>query len=138
MHVELRIEHWPTVAPAPVTCASAEPSSASQGICECYEQLVTGGGDIITTLTEEGGVWDIDVKIHPANEAEICRQQRLFGSSRTPVLRMASRAESAAFARMLRSILRDVHGIRSGYGRSERTLERMTIRIADTLSTLAA
>ncbi len=71
-------------------------------------------------------------------ESEICRQQRLFGSSRAPVLRMASRVDATTFSRMLRSILRDVHGIRSGYGRSERTLERMTIRIADTLSTLAA
>ena len=34
---------------------------------------MTGGGDIITTLTEEGGVWDIDVKIHPADEEKICR-----------------------------------------------------------------
>ena len=71
-------------------------------------------------------------------ESEICRQQRLFGSSRTPVLRMAGRVEATTFARLLRSILREVHGIRSGYGRGERTLERMTIRIADTLSTLAA
>lgn len=70
--------------------------------------------------------------------SDICRRQRLFGSSRNPVLRLAGRVDAAAFASLLRSVLREVHGIRSGYGQSARTLERMTIRIADTLNTLAA
>lgn len=70
--------------------------------------------------------------------SDICRKQRLFGSSRTPVLRLAGQIETAAFASLLRSVLREVHGIRSGYGQSGRTLERMTIRIADTLNSLAA
>lgn len=69
---------------------------------------------------------------------DIVRRQRLFGSSRDRVLQLARAGEPARWSSMLRETLRRQHGIRSGYGRNERTLEGITVRIADTLNTLAA
>ena len=65
---------------------------------------------------------------------DVARQQRLFGAGRDRILGLARSADPAHWSAMLRDPLRRQHAIRSGYGRSERTLEGITIRIADTLN----
>ena len=71
------------------------------------------------------------------DSGDIVRKQRLFGSSRDRLLQVARAGEPAKWSSLLRETLRRQHGIRSGYGRNERTLEGITVRIADTLNTLA-
>ena len=69
---------------------------------------------------------------------DIARQQRLFGAGRDRILDLARSADPAHWSGMLRDTLRRQHAIRSGYGRNERTLEGITIRIADTLNMRSA
>ncbi|MDG2292197.1 MAG: hypothetical protein P8L37_06025 [Phycisphaerales bacterium] len=69
---------------------------------------------------------------------DVARQQRLFGAGRDRILALARAGEPTAWSSMLRDTLRRQHSIRTGYGRSERTLEGITIRIADRLKKLSA
>ena len=73
-------------------------ASASQGICSCYEQLVTGGGDIITTITREGGRQTVKVRIVPADEAEICRLWNEPGARAAADAEALSRFEAKHYA----------------------------------------
>lgn len=68
---------------------------------------------------------------------DIARQQRLFGAGRDRILALARAGEPATWSTLLRDTLRRQHSIRTGYGRSERTLEGITIRIADRLKKLS-
>ena len=69
---------------------------------------------------------------------DVARQQRLFGAGRDRILSLARSADPAHWSGMLRDTLRRQHAIRSGYGRNERTLEGITIRIADTFNKCSA
>jgi DNA polymerase III delta subunit len=86
-------------------------------------------------------VTDMLRKLHGASqmiragvpEAEIAKRMKLWGEAKSATLRAARTIEPDRFAQLLHAAIRNDYGVKSGLGSAERSLETLTMQIADTL-----
>jgi DNA polymerase III delta subunit len=73
-----------------------------------------------------------------ANTGEVCRERKIFGPARDSLLAVARRQDPGQLALLMSEVAKADVRTRSGYGNARRTLEGLTVRLADMIDGHAA